>query len=138
MLRAIDRGLAAVSWSAAALVLVLLFAGPSLIGAKRSGTLGYGGSSAGSSRPAGSRSAGSSATAGAAVFASAGCGSCHTLKAAGATGSVGPNLDQIRPAASTVSAIVQSGSGAMPSFAQKLSAAQIAAVAQYVESVAGR
>lgn len=28
------------------------------------------------------------------VFASAGCASCHTLEAAGATGTVGPNLDQ--------------------------------------------
>jgi mono/diheme cytochrome c family protein len=138
MLRAIDRGLAAVSWTAAALVLVLLFAGPSLIGARRSGTHGYGGSSAGSSSPAGSRSAGGSAPAGAAVFATAGCGSCHTLRAAGATGSTGPNLDQLRPAAATVSAIVQSGSGAMPSFAGRLSATEIAAVAQYVASVAGR
>jgi mono/diheme cytochrome c family protein len=138
MLRAIDRGLAAVSWTAAALVLVLLFAGPSLIGAKRSGTPGYGGSSAGSSGPAGSRPAAGSAPAGAAVFATAGCGSCHTLRAASATGSIGPNLDQVRPAAATVSAIVQSGSGAMPSFATRLSAAQIAAVAQYVASVAGR
>lgn len=30
---------------------------------------------------------------GKAVFASAGCASCHTFKPAGATGSVGPNLD---------------------------------------------
>ena len=72
------------------------------------------------------------------MFATAGCSECHTLKAAGATGSIGPDLDQVRPTASTVSAIVQSGSGAMPSFAGKLSAAQIAAVAQYVASVAGR
>lgn len=28
------------------------------------------------------------------VFASAGCGSCHTLEAAGSSGAVGPNLDQ--------------------------------------------
>ena len=37
------------------------------------------------------------ATAGKAVFASAGCGGCHTLKAAGSTGTVGPNLDQLKP-----------------------------------------
>jgi mono/diheme cytochrome c family protein len=35
------------------------------------------------------------AEAGAQVFASAGCSSCHTLAAAGATGSVGPNLDEV-------------------------------------------
>jgi mono/diheme cytochrome c family protein len=34
------------------------------------------------------------AAAGKAVFASSGCAACHTLKAAGATGTVGPNLDQ--------------------------------------------
>ncbi len=139
MLRAIDRGLAGVSWTAAALVLVLLFAGPSLIGAKKSGSVGYGGSSGtSSSSSSGSASGSGSATAGAAVFASAGCASCHTLKAAGATGSVGPDLDQVRPDASTVSAIVKSGAGTMPSFAGKLSPVDIAAVAQFVSSTAGR
>ena len=33
--------------------------------------------------------------AGKAVFASAGCGGCHTYKPAGATGKVGPDLDKI-------------------------------------------
>ena len=36
--------------------------------------------------------------AGKTVFTSAGCSGCHTLKAAGATGTVGPNLDQLKPA----------------------------------------
>jgi len=31
---------------------------------------------------------------GAQVFASAGCGSCHTMAAAGSTGTTGPNLDE--------------------------------------------
>jgi mono/diheme cytochrome c family protein len=31
---------------------------------------------------------------GAQVFASAGCGSCHTMTAAGSTGTTGPNLDE--------------------------------------------
>ncbi|MFN8159554.1 MAG: cytochrome c oxidase subunit II [Solirubrobacterales bacterium] len=34
------------------------------------------------------------AAAGATVFASNGCGGCHTLSAAGSTGAVGPNLDK--------------------------------------------
>jgi hypothetical protein len=34
-------------------------------------------------------------TAGESVFKSAGCTACHTLKAAGATGKVGPDLDQL-------------------------------------------
>ena len=32
------------------------------------------------------------------VFLTAGCTACHTLKAAGSTGTVGPNLDQLKPA----------------------------------------
>ena len=35
------------------------------------------------------------AKAGKAVFAAQGCGSCHTYKPAGATGSVGPDLDKV-------------------------------------------
>jgi cytochrome c551/c552 len=35
------------------------------------------------------------ADAGKAVFASNGCGSCHTLQAASATGTIGPDLDKI-------------------------------------------
>jgi cytochrome c553 len=142
MLRTIDRGLAALSWIAAAVVLVLLFAGPSLIGAKKAGSFGYGGSHgtapSGSSGSSGSSATGGSAAVGAAVFASAGCASCHTLNAAGASGSIGPDLDQVRPSAAAVSVVVSSGAGTMPSFAGKLSSAQIAAVAQYVSSVAGR
>jgi mono/diheme cytochrome c family protein len=124
MLHLLDRGLATVSVVATALVIVLLFAGPSLIGAKKSSTTGA--------------TSGSGAPSGSAVFASAGCSGCHTLKAAGASGTVGPNLDQLRPSAATVSGIVRSGGGAMPSFSRKLRDAQIAAVATYVSTVAGR
>jgi mono/diheme cytochrome c family protein len=35
------------------------------------------------------------ATAGKAVFASAGCGACHTLTAAGSTGKIGPDLNDL-------------------------------------------
>ena len=37
------------------------------------------------------------AAAGKEVFASAGCGGCHTFSAAGSNGSVGPNLDDASP-----------------------------------------
>lgn len=37
---------------------------------------------------------GGSGSEGAQLFTSAGCASCHTLKAAGATGEVGPNLNE--------------------------------------------
>jgi mono/diheme cytochrome c family protein len=135
-LRLFDRGLEVVSWIAVALVVVLLFAGPSLIGAKKS-TVGA------QSKPGGQPTVGgqtkpSGQSGGSAVFASAGCGGCHTLKAAGTTGTTGPNLDQLRPSAAAVSAIVRSGGGVMPSFSGQLSDTQISAVATYVSSVAGR
>lgn len=79
-----------------------------------------------------------SASAGRAVFASAGCGTCHTLAAAKSTGTVGPDLDQLKPSESAVQHQVENGGGAMPAFKGKLSAAQIQAVAQYVSSVAGK
>jgi mono/diheme cytochrome c family protein len=72
------------------------------------------------------------ASAGKAVFASAGCDSCHTLKAAGATGTVGPNLDQLKPAYNTVVHQVEVGGGAMPAFKGTLSAKQIQDVAAFV------
>ncbi|MFL5964825.1 MAG: c-type cytochrome [Gaiellaceae bacterium] len=70
--------------------------------------------------------------AGKAVFASAGCGACHTLKAAGATGTVGPNLDQLKPAYDRVVHQVEVGGGPMPAFKNTLSAKQIQDVAAFV------
>jgi mono/diheme cytochrome c family protein len=75
---------------------------------------------------------------GKAIFASAGCGSCHTLKDAGASGTVGPNLDQLKPPAATVARQVTNGGGAMPPFKGQLTGAQIQAVAAYVAKVAGK
>jgi mono/diheme cytochrome c family protein len=71
------------------------------------------------------------------VFTSAGCGTCHTLKASNATGTVGPDLDQLKPSADQVRSTVSAGAPGMPSFSGQLSGAQIAAVASYVSSVAG-
>jgi cytochrome c553 len=72
------------------------------------------------------------AAAGEAVFASAGCGGCHTLEAAGASGAVGPNLDDSQPEAALVVERVTNGSGAMPPFGDQLSEKQIEDVAAYV------
>jgi cytochrome c553 len=85
----------------------------------------------------GGGSGGGDATAGKAVFASAGCGSCHTLSDAGASGTVGPNLDDAKPSADHVVEMVTNGSGVMPSFKDQLSEQQINDVAAYVSSVAG-
>ena len=87
----------------------------------------------------GTTTAGGGSTAqGKQVFASAGCGGCHTLKDAGSTGNVGPNLDQLKPSKDRVAHQVEVGGGAMPAFKGQLSAAQIQAVAEYVSSAAGK
>jgi mono/diheme cytochrome c family protein len=75
--------------------------------------------------------------AGKAVFASAGCTSCHTLADAGSTGTIGPNLDAASPSYDKVVERVTNGKGVMPSFKDTLSEEQIADVAAYVSSVAG-
>ena len=76
--------------------------------------------------------------AGAAVFKSAGCGTCHTLKAAGSTGTAGPNLDQIAPDQQTVVTNVTFGNAmGMPAFGGpggSLNSTQINNVAAYVYS----
>ena len=121
-LRQVDRVFAPLTWLIAAFAIVVLFAGPELIGA---------------AKPADGAPAESAAPDGASVFASAGCGSCHTLAAANATGAIGPNLDELRPGADAVAAVVTDGKGGMPAFAGRLSAAEIDAVADYVASAAG-
>jgi mono/diheme cytochrome c family protein len=70
--------------------------------------------------------------AGADVFASAGCGGCHVLAAAGSSGTVGPSLDATKPSTALVIQRVTKGMGAMPPFGDQLSAQQIADVAAYV------
>jgi cytochrome c oxidase subunit II len=120
-----------------------------------SGTSSAGAGSSGSS-------ASTSAAAGKAVFTgSAGCSGCHTLAAANATGTVGPNLDTrlkadcalpasqkvrgttleecIEAAITKPYAYLPSGysSGIMPSnFAQRLSQAEIQALVNFLSSAA--
>jgi cytochrome c553 len=72
------------------------------------------------------------AEAGAQVFASAGCGGCHTMSAANASGGVGPNLDDAKPDHDLVVDRVTNGQGVMPSFKGQLSDQQIQDVAAYV------
>ena len=80
---------------------------------------------------------GGDAAAGKKVFATAGCTGCHTLKDAGSTGTVGPNLDQAKPALSRAVERVTKGAGAMPSFKGQLSDKQIADVTAYVVTKSG-
>ena len=65
------------------------------------------------------------------------CGGCHTLAAAGTTGTVGPNLDDAMPSKDLVVERVTNGMGQMPPFKDVLNEEQINAVADYVSSSAG-
>ena len=75
--------------------------------------------------------------AGASLFQKSGCSSCHTLAAAHATGTVGPNLDQTKPSYRRATARVTLGKSPMPSFKGQLSDQQIADVAAYVVKSTG-
>jgi mono/diheme cytochrome c family protein len=77
------------------------------------------------------------AEAGAAVFTEAGCGGCHTLEAAGSSGSIGPNLDESQPDLALVVDRVTNGQGAMPAFGDRLSEEEIRNVAAYVVASTG-
>jgi cytochrome c553 len=82
--------------------------------------------------------ANASPTRGAQVFADSGCGTCHTLRAAGAGGQIGPSLDALQPAYGRVLTQVTKGGGGMPAYGGKLSAAEIRDLAAFVATRAGR
>ncbi len=127
MLRGIDTALELVGWSLAVFFVVLLFAGPRVVAedkpeaapAKAQGTA-----------PANTQGS-APAVDGKAVFTDT-CGSCHTLSAAGTSGSVGPNLDDISLDAAAIEGIIRNGRGGMPAQGDKLSDAEISAVAAFV------
>jgi mono/diheme cytochrome c family protein len=75
---------------------------------------------------------GGDADAGEPIFTSAGCNGCHTMEAAGATGNVGPNLDQLAPELEAIQTQVINGGGGMPPYKGQLSDKEIADVSQYV------
>lgn len=64
------------------------------------------------------------------------CGLCHALADAGASGAIGPSLDELKPTEEQVRAAVSGGVGVMPAY-ETLSEAEIAAVARYVATAAG-
>lgn len=70
--------------------------------------------------------------AGRAVFAAAGCGNCHTLSAAGSTGTIGPDLDTRTPNYVLFREQVQTGGGGMPAYAGILTAQEIEDVVAFV------
>ena len=103
------------------------------VGAGATGVAACGGSSGSSGGSSGGSGGGlvNKATTGRSIFLTAGCARCHTLKAAGATGQIGPNLDSLRPSVARVRFQVQHGGGVMPSFTGKLTAGTAGDACQY-------
>jgi mono/diheme cytochrome c family protein len=64
------------------------------------------------------------------------CGGCHTLADAKTSGTVGPNLDQLKPDEATVEHQIATGGGPMP--AGLLKGQDAKDVAAYVSAVAGK
>jgi cytochrome c oxidase subunit II len=109
--------------------------------------------SAGTKPAGGGGGGGGEETDGKTLFTSAAkptaCSSCHTLKDAGSTATVGPDLDKVVPqltdaeitsSIKTPDAKITEGfqPGIMPDFGQTLSDAQIAALVKYLKEVAGK
>ena len=60
------------------------------------------------------------------------CGVCHTLQAAGSSGDIGPNLDQLKSSMDRIVYVVTNGIGVMQAWEGILSYEDIEAVAYYV------
>lgn len=71
-------------------------------------------------------------------FYQAGCELCHALADAGSTTVGGPDLDDSQPSYELVVDRVTNGKGAMNPYRRDLSDREIADIAAYVVSVAGR
>jgi len=69
--------------------------------------------------------------------ASPACAVCHTLKDSGSAGTIGPDLDELKPDAVRVKTVLQEGIGVMPSFADSLDDESIDAIAAYVVHATG-
>ena len=129
MLSTVERVVAIVSWVIAAVLVVMLFVGPELIADDKEQSTTK--QSAGASPYAGGSS--QAAPDGKTLFTDR-CGSCHTLSAAGTSGTTGPNLDDVSLDAGAIEGIVRDGRGGMPAFGGQLSDDEIAAVADFVAS----
>jgi cytochrome c553 len=80
---------------------------------------------------------GGDAAAGEEIFASAGCGSCHTLEEAGTDGTVGPDLDDSQVDQAAAVQQITGGGGGMPPFEGQLSEQEIQDVAAFVVASEG-
>jgi cytochrome c oxidase subunit 2 len=108
------------------------------------------GKQAGAGAGAAPTGGGGGATSGKQVFAASGCANCHTLKAAGASGTVGPNLDKglkgkpkafIRQSIVDPNAVITRGyqGGIMPqNFKSTIPQAQLNALVSYLAQVTSK
>jgi mono/diheme cytochrome c family protein len=64
------------------------------------------------------------------------CTICHALVDAGASGAIGPSLDELKPDAPRVVKALKTGIGQMPAYPQ-LSEEQVQALARYVARATG-
>ena len=60
------------------------------------------------------------------------CGTCHTLQAAGSSGTIGPSLDQIKPQINQIISAVKNGIGVMPPWEGILTNEEIESVVYFV------
>ena len=118
MLRRIDTALELLGWTVAVFFVTMLFFGPHVVAEDKAQTQGADAAGAADGR----------------VVFTGTCGSCHTLSAAGTSGTLGPNLDRASLDAAAIEHIVRDGSGRMPGLGEGLSDDEIAAVAQFVAS----
>lgn len=131
MLRGADRTLELVGWALAVLFVVMMFAGPQVVAEDKPAEQSSEAAGAAPYASQGEGGEGSKAADGEAVFTDT-CGGCHTLSAAGTSGTTGPNLDEVSLGASAIEGIVRDGRGGMPAFGGDLSDDEIAAVAAFV------
>jgi mono/diheme cytochrome c family protein len=80
----------------------------------------------------GEEGGGEAAELGRQVFDANQCANCHTLEAAGATGTIGPNLDDSDVTVEQAIEQITNGGGGMPPFGGQLSEEEIRAVAEFV------
>ena len=78
---------------------------------------------------------GDTITAGRELFNNWSCSACHTLSDAGASGAVGPSLDNPNLTRDAIVNRIQMGGGPMPSFAGQISDADIGKLADYIVAV---
>ena len=138
MLRGIDSVLEVLAWSLVVFFAIMLFVGPQVIAedkpdAEDAAAAAKARDNGGGAAGGGEADEGAPAVDGKAVFADT-CGGCHTLSAAGTSGTTGPNLDDVSLDAGAIEGIVRDGRGGMPALGDQLSDDEIAAVAEFVAS----